>query len=178
MGIISAPMSYMVGDRQYVSVLAGYGAQAAIASDLMNVGWKYGVHPRRLLTFVLNGKAVLPPSPPPTMVVKAVDNPALKLDPRTVAMGQAVYMACAVCHGKDLVGAGGPAPDLRESALALNPDTFWSVVHDGVLMSRGMPSFENFPREQLLGIYAYIRAGARQALATRKPHDNSAAPAR
>ena len=32
----------------------------------MNVGWKYGAQPRRLLTFGLDGKALLPPSPRPT----------------------------------------------------------------------------------------------------------------
>ncbi len=65
MGIIASPMTYSVDGRQYVAVLAGYGGSAAILSDIMNVGWKYA-GPRRLLTFALDGKAVLPPSEPPT----------------------------------------------------------------------------------------------------------------
>jgi quinohemoprotein ethanol dehydrogenase len=169
LGIIATPISYSAKGRQYVSVLVGYGGQAAIGSDLMHVGWKYGAQPRRLLTFALNGKAALPPSAPPTMAVKALDDPSLQLNPMDVAVGQAIYMACAACHGKDLVSAGAPAPDLRESALALNPDTYWSVVHDGVLMPKGMPGFEFFTREQLMQIYAFIRAGARKSLAASRP---------
>ena len=61
MGIIASPMTYSVGGKQYVAVLAGYGGSAAVLSDIMNVGWKY-TGPRRLLTFALDGKAVLPPS--------------------------------------------------------------------------------------------------------------------
>jgi hypothetical protein len=41
--------------------------------------------PRRLLTFALDGKASLPPSPPPTLQVKVQDNPAEVLDPRQIA---------------------------------------------------------------------------------------------
>ena len=75
-----------------------------------------------------------------------------------------LFMACAVCHGRDLVSAGAPAPDLRESRLALDPEAFWTVVHDGALLERGMPRFETFTREQVMQIYAYIRAGAREVL--------------
>jgi quinohemoprotein ethanol dehydrogenase len=174
LGVLAAPISYKVGSKQYVSVLVGYGGNAAIASDIMNVGWKYGQQPRRLLTFALNGKAILPPSSLATMTVKALDDPALELKPFDVTVGKAIYLACAACHGRDLVSAGAPAPDLRESALALNPDTYWSVVHDGVLMSRGMPKFEGFTRTQLMAVYAYIRAGARQVLADRKAEVKSA----
>jgi quinohemoprotein ethanol dehydrogenase len=167
LGIIAAPISYSVGNQQFVSVLVGYGGQSAIASDLMNLGWKYGAQPRRLLTFSLDGKATLPPSAPPTLGVNAVDDPTVQIKQSDVAVGHAIYLACAACHGRDLVSTGGPAPDLRESQLALHPDSFFSVVHDGALIQRGMPSFETFTREQVMDLYAYIRSGARQALASR-----------
>ena len=64
----------------------------------------------------------------------------------------------------DCIQAGGPAPDLRESALALNTDSFLSVVQGGALLSAGMPRFDSFSRDQLLQIYAYIRSRARQVL--------------
>jgi quinohemoprotein ethanol dehydrogenase len=73
-------------------------------------------------------------------------------------------MACAACHGRDLVAVGAPAPDLRESPIALNPDSLWQVVHDGALMEHGMPRYEMFTRPQVMQIYAYVRAGAREAL--------------
>jgi quinohemoprotein ethanol dehydrogenase len=160
MGIIAAPMTYSVGGRQFVAVLAGYGGSAAVLSDIMNVGWKY-TGPRRLLVFALDGKAVLPPSEAPTLMVKTQDNPAEVLDPQQIAMGKAMFMACAACHGRNLVGAGGPAPDLRESPIPLNPEAFWSVVHDGALIERGMPRFGMFEKVQIEALRQYVRAGAR-----------------
>lgn len=163
LGILAAPMSYEVGGHQYVSVLVGWGGSSAIWGDVMNVGWRFGAQPRRLLTFALDGKAVLPPSAPRDMKVKALDDPSIQIKPSEVAAGHALYIACAACHGRDLVSTGAPAPDLRESRLALNADTFWTVLHDGTLLQNGMPRFEGLTREQVMQIYAYIRAGAREA---------------
>jgi quinohemoprotein ethanol dehydrogenase len=164
MGIIAAPLTYSAGGKQYVAVLAGYGGSAAVLSDIMNVGWKY-TGPRRLLAFALDGKAALPPSVPATLKVNAQDNPAEVLDPRQIAMGKAMFMACAACHGRNAVGAGGPAPDLRESAIPLNPEAFWSVVHDGTLIQHGMPPFGSFGKPQIEALRHYIRSRAQSELA-------------
>jgi quinohemoprotein ethanol dehydrogenase len=165
LGIIAAPISYAVGGRQYVSVLVGYGGSAAIVSQFMNVGWRFGTPPRRLLTFTLDGKAALPPSPPPDLTVHAVDDPSFRIDAAAVAAGRALYGVCGLCHGADLIAVGGPAPDLRASRIAANPDSLWAVLHDGVLLPNGMPRFETLTHEQVMDIYAYIRAGARAAVA-------------
>jgi quinohemoprotein ethanol dehydrogenase len=168
LGIIAAPISFSVSGKQYISILVGYGGSAAIGSNRMHVGWKYGVQPRRLLTFALDGNAQLPPTAPPNMQVKAVDDPAIVIKATDAAAGRDIFTACAVCHGRDLVSAGAPAPDLRESQLALNPDAFWAVVHDGGLIHRGMPRFDFLTREQVMQIYAYIRSGAREAVEKQK----------
>ena len=42
------------------------------------------------------------------------------------------------------------------------------------LLQSGMPRFEMLTREQVMQIYAYIRAGAREALGTRKPDAQAA----
>ena len=102
------------------------------------------------------------------MTVHAVDDPSLQLNPADVSAGGDLFLACAVCHGRNLVSAGGPAPDLRESQIALQLDSLWNVVHDGALIQNGMPNFASLTREQVKQIYAYIRAGARDALGTRK----------
>jgi quinohemoprotein ethanol dehydrogenase len=164
MGIIAAPMSYAVGGKQYISILAGYGGSAAIWGSFMNVGWKYA-SPRRLFTFALDAKMPMPPSPPRDMTVHAVDDPSIKINPAAAAAGHAMFLACAACHGRELVATGGPAPDLRESRVALDPDAFWNVVHDGALLQNGMPMFAQFTRPQVMGLYAYIRSGARAAIA-------------
>jgi quinohemoprotein ethanol dehydrogenase len=158
MGITATPMTFSVGGRQYVAVLAGYGS--ASASWALDAGWSYRGQ-RRLLTFALDGKAVLPPSRPRFTPVKPLDDPALKLDPTEVVAGEKLYLRCLGCHGLGLHGTGGPAPDLRESQLAFNSDVLWSVLHDGVLMPNGMPKYSNFTREEVNQIYAYIRSGAR-----------------
>jgi quinohemoprotein ethanol dehydrogenase len=167
MGIIAAPMSYAINGKQYVSILVGYGGSAAIWGEVMNVGWKYS-GPRRLVTFALDAKAMLPSSPPRAMTVHAVDDPSVQLNSTDVAAGGELFLACAVCHGRNLVATGGPGPDLRESQIALDPDNLWKVVHEGVLIQKGMPSFENLARQQVMQIYAYIRAGAREALRASK----------
>jgi quinohemoprotein ethanol dehydrogenase len=173
MGIIAAPMSYTAGGKQYVSVLVGYGGSAAIWGELMQAGWKF-TSPRRLLTFALDGKAAMPPSPPRDFSVHPVDDPKIKIDPAEVAAGQQLVLSCEVCHGRNLVATGGPAPDLRESQLALDPDAFYSVVHDGALLQAGMPRFSMFTRPQVMQIWAYVRSRARETVAQQKAEPSAA----
>ncbi len=163
LGIVAPPMTYKANGHQYVSILVGYGGSSSIWGGVMSVGWKYRVQPRRLLTFVLDGSSALPSTPPPDTTVKAVDDPSLRIDAADVAAGHALYMACAACHGRDLNSSGAFAPDLRESQLALDPERFWTVLHEGLLLPNGMPKFGDFTRDQANQIYEYIRAGAREA---------------
>jgi quinohemoprotein ethanol dehydrogenase len=170
LGIIAAPISYSARGRQSISILVGYGGSAAVAGDVMQAGWKYDVQPRRLLTFTLGGTAVLPATPGPSRTVKAVDDPAFKLNSADVQAGHMLFnMVCAACHGLNLHSAGAPGPDLRESHLALTQNGVWSVVHDGALLPKGMPAFAMLQREQVRQIHAYIRAGAREAREAEKP---------
>jgi quinohemoprotein ethanol dehydrogenase len=169
-GIIGAPMSYAVDGRQYVSILVGYGGSAAVMSEFLDVGWKYAAQPRRLLTFSLDGNAVLPPGPPADLRVNALDDLALELDEADIAMGNTMYnTVCSSCHGLGLRAAGGPAPDLRESAIALQLESFSAVLLDGALMSRGMPGYQSYTPAQVRQLHAYVRAGAREALGVRSP---------
>ncbi|TGD73324.1 PQQ-dependent dehydrogenase, methanol/ethanol family [Mangrovimicrobium sediminis] len=166
LGIIGGVSSYTVDGKQYVSVLTGYGGSASVLSDFMDVGWRYGLQPRRLLTFALGGDTALPPSPPPDLGVYPVDDPEVTVDPADAEAGRFFYtIRCSACHGQNLNAAGGPAPDLRESRLALYEDSLWSVVHDGILLPRGMPRLADLSREQVRQIHAFIRTGAREALA-------------
>jgi quinohemoprotein ethanol dehydrogenase len=162
-GIVAAPMSYSVGGRQYVAVLAGYGGVTGSFGRYMNVGWKYNAA-RRVLIFALDGRAELPETAPPDMVVHALDDPNLRINPRDVEAGRALFAVCGGCHGQNLYAAGTPGPDLMESQIALNVDTLYDTVHNGLLLDRGMPRID-FSREQIRQIHAYIRDGARRELA-------------
>jgi quinohemoprotein ethanol dehydrogenase len=172
LGIVGAPMSYSVNGKQYVSVLVGYGGTTAAYGHFMNVGWKYGAQPRRLLTFAIGGTAKLAPSPGPDMKVHAVDDPSLVLNEADVQTGKQLTVQCAACHGIALQATGTPGPDLRESGIALRLDTLTQLLRSGALMEHGMPKFDKLTDEQIRQIYAYIRAKAREQLGTR-PKDDS-----
>ena len=169
LGIIAAPMSYSLGGRQYVSVLVGWGGTSAAMAPVLNVGWKYGQQPRRLLTFALDGKGRLEPSPPRDMKVHALDDPNLVLNEDDVAAGRALSVQCAACHGVGFHSAGAPGPDLRESAIALDLESMAMLLREGTLLERGMPRFEHLSDEQIRQLHAFIRARAREALGLRKP---------
>ncbi len=173
MGIISAPITYEVAGKQYISLLVGYGASAG-AAQTMRVGWKYRM-PRRLMTFVLDAHAMLPSVAKRDLDIHAVDDPSLKINPTEAEAGAKLARRCWGCHGSNLQSAG-TAPDLRESLVALDPQSFWVVVHDGTLIQNGMPKFDNLTRDQVSQIYAYIRTLAREALATKPTEANSESP--
>ena len=165
LGIIAPPVSYRWNGDQYVSVLVGWAGPNPYGNDIMPTGWRYNAQPRRLLTFRLGAKAKLPPSAPYDETVHPLDDPALVLDPAEVAAGDRLYhLGCQGCHGGHTQSSGAPGPDLRESAIALDPDAMWSVLHDGALLPRGMPRFAHFTREQVGQLHAYVRARARAEL--------------
>jgi quinohemoprotein ethanol dehydrogenase len=165
LGIVAAPVTYSAEARQYVSILVGYGGATTLWPDIVNRGWKYGRQTRRLLTFTLDGEAVLPPSPPPDMTVHALDDPKLVIDPAIVAVGAIIYGdVCVTCHGGGLKSAGAPGPDLRESSVALDMKSLTTVLRTGALAPNGMPRFPEFSDEQIRALYMYVRAGARDAI--------------
>ena len=111
-------------------------------------------------------EAKLPKTAPYDATVHPLDDPAVVLNPADVAAGDTLYhLGCNGCHGGGLQSSGAPGPDLRESAIALDKEAMWQVLHEGSLLSKGMPRFENFTREQVHQIYSYIRAKAREASA-------------
>jgi quinohemoprotein ethanol dehydrogenase len=165
LGIIGAPISWGKGGKQYVSVLVGWGGTSGAASDVLDVGWKYGQQPRRVLTFALGGKRRLAKSPGRDLTVHAVDDPALVLDPAAVAKGRGLSFMCIACHGRNFKGGGAPGPDLRESAVALSEDALWEIVNGGALIERGMPTYKHLSREQIHQLWSAIRAAAREAKA-------------
>ncbi len=169
LGIIGAPMSWAKDGSQYISILVGWGGTSAAASNILDVGWKYGQQPRRLLTFALGGKKKLPPSPPRDMKVHAIDDVNIVLDEKAISAGQGMTFMCGACHGMQFRAGGAPGPDLRESALALSEDNLWDVLHNGTLKERGMPAFAMLSRGQVHQIWSALRAASREAKGTRKP---------
>src|SRR6185437_13742768 len=138
------------------------GSTAAFGSISARWGWDPRVHPRRLLTFALDSKTQLPPTPP--------RKPAMPLDPKEFVVaaakakqGEHEYARCTLCHGMGVV-AGGIAPDLRASPVLLSPEAFAHVVRDGALSPRGMPRFAELTDAQLEALRHFVRQTARSDL--------------
>jgi len=165
-GISAPPITYQVDDQQFIAVPVGWGGGAAMLGGSMGAqhGWPYGMHPRRLLVFALDGQAELPPTPPP-MFATPVDDPAFEIDPALLASGTDIWSkTCSWCHGPGGVASGG-APDLRASGVMLDLDALSNVALEGALTARGMPKFENYSKEDMRAVQHFIRSKARAALA-------------
>lgn len=163
-GIVAPPITYRVAGRQYVSVLTGVGGGASLVGSLTaQFGWEARIHRRRMLTFVLDGKSRLPPSPLPARAIP-IDDPKFVVVPAKVKAGEEIFGAqCMTCHGPVAVAAGA-APDLRASGIPLEETGFSRIVRDGALQSRGMPAFTQLTDEDLAAIRHYIRYRAREDL--------------
>jgi quinohemoprotein ethanol dehydrogenase len=165
---LAAPISYAIGNKQYVAVLAGPpgGMPASLGAISGQFGWDSRVHPRRLLVFTLDGQGSLPPTPAP-VVAKGVDVPEYTIDETLAKEGALVYAKCQWCHGAGAI-AGGGAPDLRASSVPMNPAAFAASVRAGN-EARGMPKFGELSDRELDSLRHYLRARARASPAAPKP---------
>ena len=135
------------------------GSPAATLPQQAKFGWRYRDHPRRILTFRLDGTARLPATPPPG-AEQPLASDALKPDPAQAARGAAAFNdSCMTCHGVGAV-ASGAAPDLRASPIPLDAGLFRQVVRDGLLLRNGMPKFGELDDQTLLDLRQYIRQQA------------------
>ena len=152
---MAAPVTYTVGEEQYVAVLAGTGGSLGghfVEVDYENEG--------RLLAWKLGGKSPLPPvrSKPAPQVAA----PRLDASPEVIARGQALYARhCMRCHGMGVVSAG-LYPDLRHATKAVHAQ--WSdIVLGGTRQADGMASFADvLSQEDAATVHAYV---AERALA-------------
>jgi len=141
-------------------VLVGMGSSASLdVRSHGNLQFDPRTQKKRVLTFVLDGKAVLPPPPPP-FVLKPIDDPSYQPDAALAAKGATIFGAnCAVCHGWD-AKAGGYGPDLRGSAVPQSAEAFDGVVRDGALMTTGMPKFGELSDADRAALRQYLRSRA------------------
>ena len=155
------PITYLANGRQYVTVLSGMGTSGAAFGPLLKqFDIDYRTQARRVLTFALDGTKKLPAKPPHETA--AIADPDFVADADVAAKGLEPYARrCAVCHGVDVIAAG-VAPDLRRSPAILSADTFRAIVHDGALVPRGMPRFEELSDDGLAAIRQYLRTEARE----------------
>ena len=164
LGVSAPPVTYELDGKQHVALLVGWGAaMAGVGGHEANeLGWTYGTHMRRLVSFTLDGKKTLPPLPPPAKPVP-VEAPFFEVKQDLATLGADVYGQCSFCHG-DSTLSGGLAPDLRASPVVLSAEAFDEVVRKGGRRARGMPSYSNLSDNQLEALRHFIRAQAELAL--------------
>ena len=162
-GIMAQPITYLADGKQYISLLVGWRGSSHKGKGKP---WNYYTQKRRLLTFVLDGTAKLPP-------VEDIDMPILDVaefvvDDEKALLGLKVFHRnCFVCHGARL-NSGGAAPDLIRSSIPTDIDLLVEVLNEGSQRENGMPQFEEMPLAEVEGLQHYIRKTARQRLKSEK----------
>lgn len=159
-GIVAAPITYSVGQDQFVAVMAGWGGNLPMLG-----GARVGTTGKnRLLIFKLNGKAALPVKE--KQVVNFPDLPAVLAPETQIAQGAEDYRVyCSRCHGMSTI-SGGITPDLRHTSLLTN-DAWFQVVRDGLLADNGMPPFGSvLSTARIANIRSYVISQAKISDAT------------
>jgi alcohol dehydrogenase (cytochrome c)/quinohemoprotein ethanol dehydrogenase len=166
-GIVAAPVTYRVGDEQFVAIEAGWGGAFGLAAGELALAHHISGNMPRVLVYSLKGTDTLPPAAP----AHAQTLQALKElgDAKAIAAGKATYHRyCGPCHG-DTAVSGGVLPDLRYSAAVSDPKLFHNIVHDGVLQARGMVAFgAELDDAKIESVRAYVVHRVNESVAEQK----------
>ena len=137
-GVLAPPMTFSVDGEQYIAVVAGWGAvYANLLGVVMNAdGERRNIS--RILAYKIGGDAELPPRP---ALPDAPPPPPVFGSEALIGAGSSLFNRnCALCHGFAAI-SGGALPDVRRSAFISNQEAFDSVVLEGALLDKGMPSW-------------------------------------
>ena len=154
-GILAPPMTYLVGDEQYVAIEVGWGGAFGLAAGELARDAHIATNAPRVFAFKLGGTAAMPPPGPPPRPIS--EPPPDVATAATVGAGKATYHRyCGTCHGDSAVSSG-VLPDLRQSAYLSEADTFTRLVREGMLADRGMFAFgAELSAEDVAQIRAYV----------------------
>jgi PQQ-dependent dehydrogenase (methanol/ethanol family) len=161
-GIMAAPVTYMVDDEQYVAVVAGWGGAFGLASGVPrhrnNV-----LSEGRILAFKLGGKATLPKLE--VTLINIPEPPEMQSTPAQVAHGESLYHRyCSVCHGPAVTESSGAIADLRYSSEQVHK-AWDAIVRGGAYASKGMVSFAHvLEAEDAEAIRAYVIQHTRETI--------------
>ncbi|MEE3327868.1 MAG: PQQ-dependent dehydrogenase, methanol/ethanol family [Myxococcota bacterium] len=133
-GIMAAPVSYQIGDDQYIAVVAGIGGAGGMnfapKIDYVNAG--------QVLAWKLGGKASMPERE--KRIPGQVQARKVEATQDVIDMGRGLYGEnCVRCHGPGAVSSG-LLPDLRYSSQDVY-DNWNGIVLGGMRGMNGMASF-------------------------------------
>ena len=152
--ILAAPMTYRVDGVQYVAVMAAWGGGGYPYVPRYSAAYKRG-NQGRLLVFKLGGGPVPIPAELPALQVAPEPPPQQPgVTPALIAKGQALFFGnCALCHANQHRSI---TPDLRRMEAATH-DVFREIVLEGLLLSNGMPRWDDrLTPEDADAIHAYL----------------------
>jgi quinohemoprotein ethanol dehydrogenase len=152
-GVVAAPMTYALGGKQYVSIAVGWGG---VYGKAMRHSERKG--PGTVYTFVLNGKAVMPPHVEYRLQSLVEGVPYKKED---VQAGTMLYVSnCVFCHGVPGVDRGGNIPNLAYIGKPFI-ENLQNFVYKSPAVERGMPDFTGkLSADEVEKIKAFIQGTA------------------
>jgi mono/diheme cytochrome c family protein len=154
-GVLASPVSYALGNEQYIAVLVGWGGAAIAGGETLDKGALEG-NRSRVLAFKLGGTAQLPAAPPPP-VPQTAPPPRFGSEAVNTQGSAHFHMYCTVCHGNAAVSAGGVIPDLRWSKALGDAEAWKKIVIDGSRAEQGMVSYAPvLSAEQAEAVRAYV----------------------
>ena len=135
---MGGPVSYTVGDQQYIASLASYGTLFYLPAGFGIANPPTAPQRGRVNVFRLGGTAQLPAR---ELVRLPMERPpAIRANAATLQRGAAVYTQfCMACHGFGAI-SGGVLPDLRR-APSLQDANVWAQTVHGARAANGMPDF-------------------------------------
>ncbi len=147
-GIVAPPITYLVDDIQYVTLVAGWGGG-------MGIWMKYTeqINPGGIYTFAIGGKEAPPQFP--VQPRKEMINLAFDATQEEISHGKKLYNRyCGKCHG------GGAIPNLSFSSPQIF-ESFVQIVGDGIFLEKGMPNFgDRLTDQDILDIKSSILSDA------------------
>lgn len=139
--IVAAPVTYTVGNEQYVLIPVGWGGGTRMW-ETNQAASREGMHgPSRLMAFKLGAKTPMPIASAKEMPVPKP--PDQTFTPEQVKLGQSLWWPqhCWFCHGdtRERTLNGAP-PDLRYSPPEVHRD-WYAIVLGGSRADKGMLGF-------------------------------------
>jgi quinohemoprotein ethanol dehydrogenase len=164
-GIIAAPVTYQVGDTQYISIAVGWGG-------VMGKQFKFTeqINPGTVYTFALNKNQPMPVFPK-AVPKKLIDMPFTATS-QQIQHGSVLFnQYCGTCHS-DIGTGGGTIPDLGYSSKAIH-GIFKDILLKGLLINSGMPNFSGrLSESDIADIQNYILATVRNQAGKQKKTNN------
>jgi quinohemoprotein ethanol dehydrogenase len=149
--IMAAPISYSVGNEQYVAFMAGYGGGGGFLFPHESAAYRFG-NAGRIVALKLDGGPV--PKPPPLEERPFLMPPAVNdAGAKQIAEGEVLYNRyCSRCH----VFGRGLLPDLRRMSPATHA-LFYDIVLRGAYLPKGMARWDDVLQQRdAEAIHAYL----------------------